>query len=618
MTIQKLSVRVKRERANYVDRCYGNNFYKGIFAPNQDVEDYNFTVIKKNDSNVNTIEPKSFWLVFNDPFLNRSIWKNVHREFVPFQKYENIHSMKWIFRNGSMQLLIDKVKRDEYLSDLLFISNHLDQFKLINDLKFYSIFNQKYKRYLLSPQMELINQFLDSILNNNSSSNNNNNNNSNNNNNNKSIDHKTNNNITSSIFSNIYNWFWSDDNSLDLNEMSKDQLLEHYKGLKPGIENFIKALESKHFELGKYVLDEWLVNQKMKLDWNFLDYPILIGNKEILEYFCNISKDNMYGIINLGLDNIYHRDDFEECMKLLEDSGNISKGERRRHYLPHYMHTFKTKRNLIYFLNNGYQCNEKIFRFISSGTMEQLCCVPMILRANDSLDLRYLYSSPKIFLRQHILFQQFNLSLDELTDQFPLVAEKYKEYLIHYDLVYNANYMRLLDSTNLPLPNSTVGFESIGQHGNMQNIKDLIETFYSSLLVKDINSQETQTDNHHNSQLLIMGAASRNHLHVLQMIFNDYPLLRENFLTDQDLSNNLLKRAIDFENLEMLDYLLDQLKIECPPSSLLSGLCNDSSVILSYFLCKLGKNNTPYLESKDFQSFVSKKKSGSSLKIYKM
>ncbi|KAF2074252.1 hypothetical protein CYY_004426 [Polysphondylium violaceum] len=567
-------------------------------------DDHSFILMEKKERDVNLIEPKSFWLVFNDPFLNRSIWKNVRKLYVPFQKYENIHSMKWIFRNGSMQLLIDKVKRDEYLSDIPFVSNQLDQFKLINDLEFYSIFNRKYKRYLLSPQMENVNQFLDSILNNNNS--------------NESSEDDIQN---KSIFN---KWFYSNtkNDNQDIKgpeEMSENELLEHYK-LKMELnlfQDFRRALESKHFQIGKYVLDEWLYKACQPFGED-----IRIGNKDILEYYCIKNKDNKKKL-TISVSNLYHRDDFEECMKLLENSGNIDKNN------PTHMNRFKTKRNLIYFLNNEYQYNNYIFYYISKGTMEQLCCVSMILESGGPRGAHYTLDRPEIFNRLYILVQQINLSMDELTKQFPDVAKEYTEYLNQYHLLYIKDFAPD-DTTCYP---SIVELSKIAKHGNIQTIKQIIESFieWESFGIEAISSNTlTPFDYSGHTGItsyppstsigaLISGAASGNHLNVIKMIFHDYPRIREKFLLNHRQCINLLHHAIHHQNLEMLDYLLDQLNIVCPPSQGILNICQNNSIILSYFLSKPRKNNTPYVELEDFKNFYSRAKDCSvEFKLYQM
>ncbi|KAF2069535.1 hypothetical protein CYY_009143 [Polysphondylium violaceum] len=492
---------------------------------------YEFAVVAKDRNKATNDNDKYFWSIFRNSFIKNHIWSFIHKPMIPFKRYKDIYSIKWIFKNAySVQFLIDKVKRNEYLSDILYISIVLDQFKSINDIEFYTIFDQRYKRYLNDPVMLKVKQFLDSKLNNNDSDKDNNDN------NNKKEEQPI------IIINNLTNDQKEKDPSY-LSRLSLEELLEDYKTFrKRHFNNFKRALESKHLELAQYVLENWLIQSEESLiprnDYGFIH----MGDTEIIKYVCQVNHQNRFDL-KVGLGNIYLRDDFEEIMKLLEDSGVIDK------LCEDHMNYFKTKRNLEYFIKNGYACDSNLLKSICLGNKMQFDCLPLLMDKIpfDHAGLEKLFYYRSMLPREHIIYKQFfkRYTMDEFKEKYPLLAQRYFRYQEMYKGLYQPDYQNMKTLKDLK-----VKLKRIGEIGDSSAILMLIRTHYSELLLNYVESMDPYSDNSTKPdyaddgdfyaetelsiEMLLFALIQTSNVPILKMIFQEFPQLLETIYQDQE------------------------------------------------------------------------------------
>ncbi|KAF2074253.1 hypothetical protein CYY_004427 [Polysphondylium violaceum] len=568
-------------KVKLIDFTENEYFYQGLFAQKQikkyvfELPSDNFIAFDHYTREKISITAPSFWSVYRNLHVRITIFSFIHRPLLPFHKYSDINSIKWIFRYGSMQLLIDKVKRDEYLCDILFISKQLDQFKLINDFEFYSLFNQKYKRYLETNQMVKVKEFLDSVLNNS-------------------------NNSILNRFS-----FVKKTNNNDNNQQSKsfDQVLKGYKAFNVlHFSNFKRALESKRFELGKFVLDEWLVSNNQKLtshtSWNSME--IYIGNREILQHYCEINVENKYGL-KLRLNNLYNRDDFQECMNLIQETGNIDFKDSI------HMDHFKTKENILWFLKHDYLYSIHLFNTIVEGNRQQLSALPILLKrlqlTNDEFVFLFSlpYAHPK---RAEIIYYVLNrFTVEEFGKLYPkYIASSLSFFVDQYKAIYTTgDYSQYPSVWDIP-----ISLESLSKNGNTQNIRSLVNTFYNEMGVSknaiqlnpnygDNDAYLSESDEEESPIDTILQSATKcGHLQILKMLFTEFEEIHRVYCTFTSKSFPLIQAATAASHIEILDYLFslqylsDQdttpLFIKLPsPHSLAHTISKDDTLLVSYY-----------------------------------
>ncbi|KAF2069534.1 hypothetical protein CYY_009142 [Polysphondylium violaceum] len=561
-----------------IDNQESKNFYAGDFVfwannPNVCYE-------KLFKITLPTIENKSktdsyFWYTFRNVFIRNHIWSFIHKPLVPYKRYRHIYSIKWIFKNAhSIQLLIDKVKRNEYLCDILYISNVLDQFKSINDIEFYTIFNQRYARYLCDPVMAKVKRFLDATLNNR-----------------QEQEEKE-----PIILFQFLSGMDKENDPSYINHMNLKQLMEEYRGTKNiHFNNFKRAFESKHLELAKFVFRNWLEDNDEGLnprnDYGFIH----MGDTEIIKYFCQVNHNNRFNL-KVGLGNIYLRDDFEEIMKLLEDSGVIDKQHEE------HMDGIRCKRNLEYFIKNGYAFSESLPRTVGCGDKLQFDCLPLLMNHIDfdPINLIFLFYYKSMLPRELVVYNQFfkRYTMVELKEKHPYVSERFTRYQEMYQCLYQPDYQNVNTLKDLP-----VKIRRIGEIGDSSAILTLIKSHFSEFFFDysqylDPYSPESRdpdyaddddyvVTNHLTIELLLFALVEESNVPLLKMIFQEFPQLLDTVYKDQERVDRLVLKAFIPTSLELLDYIIDTLKLPPPSPSILISKNKKNPLILSYLLNKI-------------------------------
>ncbi|KAF2075253.1 hypothetical protein CYY_003429 [Polysphondylium violaceum] len=311
---------------------------------------------------------------------------------------------------------------------------------------------------------------------------------------------------------------------------------------------------------------------------------ILIGDLEIIRYLCSVNKRNV-NQLQIHLQNIYKHENFEEIMKLLEKSKMIDKLQ------PHHMDQFKTKRNLLYFIENDYQSTNMILGNIMRGTDEQVSCLSILLENFDytNNDLKQLFSVNNIIEREYLIYREFfhkYPNYERLYDMYPIIIDRYEKYKERYSILFSdANIIDNKYNSIIDLP---ISIKTIVQHANSDNMRSLIKRYKNDFLtikykqylesienVKEIYSLEGDQDDNNGDQLLIQVfidiIIEYNNLVLLKIVFQEYSTTTL-FDIIPEMKTSLIYHAILDERLEILDYLFDQLKIDCPPPSLLKEL----------------------------------------------
>ncbi|KAF2069578.1 hypothetical protein CYY_009104 [Polysphondylium violaceum] len=491
--------------------------------------------------------------VFKNITIRTHIFSFIHRDLVPFYKYSDIHSLKWILNYGSTQLFVDKVKRNEYLSDILYLSNRLNTFKSINDIEFYTIFNHRYRVYIYDIAMINVKDFLDTILNNN--------------NNNKTLPvgskrkEMETESRTKPLEENV-----KDINTSYINDLSVEELVQEYKfNKRREFNNFKRALESKHFQLAKYVLDHWLNQLQFFEQSHSPDSMINIGDKDTIEYLCRMDTKAKFHL-GIGLQNIFSRPDFQQLVQLLEQSGMIDKSNT------YHMDYFKHKRNLSYFIENGYEHSPQIINTIGLGSKEQFSCLSMFLDAGldpdgDIISLINQVSIHREYQLYNELFRRYPATND-LLDVYPSILRRYNAYKAKYNALFTPNYQQYALLSEIP-----TRIKRIGQLGNNLNIKSLFQNHKMQLLspymeyLDQVRAQQTHyTDNVEDDfyiqsesilTVLFYYLVQSNHLHILKMMVQECPDIFQAFKNQDGFTNFDLVTSFSIKNksFEILDFL---------------------------------------------------------------
>jgi len=503
--------RVPQQR---VDDTENENFYK-YFRTDHTLEEQSDTEL---DDDVNQIEKQQstntnnnddFFDIFRNIVIRKLIFGFVHRPLVLFKRYEDIHSLKWILNYGSNQLLIEKVKRNEYLSDIFYLSNRLKKFKSINDLEFYKIFNNRYKRYLVDPRMIKVKEFLNTLNLNDIEATDTT----------KTTSKSTNKTTTTTTTTTTTPPITTSNRPIRstrstttptvtstgkrkktedeeiqvddknkkvkltpeikdmdpsyINDLSVDGMVEEYKNYKKKEwPNFRRALESKHFKLGQYVLDKWLGN-KWIFPYGINNKYIHIGDRDIIEYYCNLKDKGTQ--VTIGLQNIQRRQDFQEIMQLLEESNTIDKADTM------HMDLFKNKKTFTYFLENGYSFSSKILQTMAFGNDEQFSCFPILLeqqcKFSDSC-LETMFQLPSVFRREYAIYQTVfkYYSTEEVLENSPVFLKRYQRYKQKYGLIYN-----IPQDENTQLVDLEARIEVFAIHSDSASFKGFLKQFKSTL-----------------------------------------------------------------------------------------------------------------------------------------
>ncbi|KAF2069579.1 hypothetical protein CYY_009105 [Polysphondylium violaceum] len=565
----------------------GKNFYPGSYTQDTRLKEEDDHEVKQHQIKEHSRNNSAdlFMHIYRNITIKRHIFSFIHRDLVPFYKYSDIHSLRWILNYGSTQLFVDKVKRNEYLSDILYLSNRLNTFKSINDIEFYTIFKHRYRRYLLDTTMTNVRTFLDTIFNNNKD-----------------------NNIIENINDN------SNKQPIDINELGVKALIEDFKNNREKTAYYLKrALESKHFLLAKYVVDEWLVNNNENDKQTILNdlkgYVLYMVDKEIIQYFCNNIETNNRNHLTIGIEGILYHDDFEEIMKLLEKSGMVNKNDTK-----YSQNHSKTKRVMKYFIENGYKYNllfTSIFSTITYGTDDQFAGLSLVLDhfeyTDHDLDCLVNYSDRK---RSHLIFGEIfkRFTIDQVREQYPKTYENYQYYKSMYNEFYSPN------------PKSSDNQQSLPPQEQYQ-IQKTVTYLCRGGVMSCIRRLVGKYQNDSNMLTIIFNEIFRHsHLHVLKMLVNEYRHVIDGYFSQtkiNDLFTLLGTGKQESVSLEIFDFLIDKLRFL--PSKYFFKLDKIQNILLaSYFACKVPpQQQTPCISKEDIIDYQ-KKSFLPPLTLYKM
>jgi len=608
------------------DRFETKNFYPGSDGNYYD-EDKDFSYKKQKHPNpssqavvqpsvVNGCEPLSFWPVFKNITIRNNIWNHVHRPLYPYLQYQNIHSIHWILKHNFINVLVDKVKRNEYLNDINTLAEHISVFEEISDKEFFIKFNETYKRYLVSKDMEPIKNIIQSklsvtstttttttatsstsISNNTTTStpspqttNNDDQQQTNTTSNEKNTKKRKLDQIKISDKDSNVKVIKSEP-VLQEGEMPFEQLYEMYTN-SFNFRYFKKALESKHFQLGKYVLDNYKKYEMSSYG------SISVGDKEIIDYLVKVNKGNHMNL-RIKLKNIYNRPDFEEIIQIFEKEKMVKKEDA------FHMDYFLTKKNFNYFLANGYSHSMTIYSEIQKGTPEQVSVLPILLTLFKD-DINYLIPYSRDNHNEYAVLRAIVGLVPEdqySTRKIPSNYPNRDGALAKFELEYNPTASVFEKLERKDIPDSEV--ERLVSLGNYDFVKLFLNKFYTTGQLNNLNISTI-------IQTLVSGA----HLHILEMMYKEFPTIFNFHISGKNPTNlvsvkqlSLYQYALSYKSLEMVDFLIDKLQY-CDQSSLqLVELCSGDALLLSYLYKKKRPGmKTSIIFKKDITNYEKKHK----------
>lgn len=530
--------------------------------------------IKKRKVSTSPFHEQLFWNIWENENITNKLLEFERDELIPYFKYEDANSIKWMLNNNHIQLFIYKVKnRDTNLTKWYYLNQLPDEFTKIQDREFYVAINDllfKYWHLMERRLQEFVLTKIDGVDRNRSKQK-------------KSL-------IVPPIkkgnrFDNSNgNDDGDDDDGDDNDELEYD--LE--KWIRFSNHNKIQNT-SRYIAIVQDVISGDNVENAKKVI-EHCKYLHLItlspSNKEIINLLSLCTQKP-----KITLENVYESDNFEEIVELLLEKKLITKAET------HHMDQFHTMRNLVYLLKNGFNYHFEKINANMKKDPSKILCIPTFFKLTDIMEREMIFYEDPFYIRECIL----NFTQQE----FSLISYDYPKDFNFADYITNLRlyrYPSIQDYDNITDLNR-INVTELAKAGCIEAIRAYMNRFYPSL-------EATTPHRKENVLNLLHTAAKYSHTHIYRMLADEFPHVYIFVHTPETKGKDIF----DFEELKSIyialnkanwilcDYILDELLL-VPPLNVLAEYCKINVSQMVYLAIKYPKIRFSFEQTKEFYTY---------------